>query len=60
MVQALDVPDDNVGALTVCVIDSGYDINHADLPGSGVVTGSDTIGVQPCWDVNDNGHVSTC
>lgn len=56
MVQALDVPDDNVGALTVCVIDSGYDIAHVDLPGFEVVTGSDVIGVQP-WDVDDSGHV---
>lgn len=55
MVQALEVPDDNVGALTVCVIDSGYAIGHADLPGSEVVTGSDEIGVQP-WFEDDNGH----
>ena len=55
MVQALEVPDDNVGAVTVCVIDSGYDIEHADLPGSAVVTGSDVIGVQP-WFVDDNSH----
>ena len=48
MVQALDVGDSNVSDRMVCIIDSGYYF-HVDLPGSAVVTGSDTVGVQP-WD----------
>lgn len=55
MVQALQVDDSNVGNRIVCVIDSGYDLGHVDLPGDSVVTGATDVGVQP-WDEDDNGH----
>ena len=42
MVQADLVPEgDATGDITVCVIDSGYDINHEDLPSGSNVTKSD-------------------
>ena len=55
LVQALQVDDSNVSNRMVCVIDSGYDLGHVDLPGTAVVTGSDTLGVQP-WYEDDNSH----
>jgi hypothetical protein len=53
MVGALDVPDDLVSDRIVCIIDSGYDIEHPDLPG--VATGND-FGAGP-WDQDGMGHV---
>jgi hypothetical protein len=32
MVQANQVPDSAAGGSTVCIIDSGIDQNHEDLP----------------------------
>jgi len=55
LVQALQVDDSNVGNRMVCIIDSGYDLGHVDLPGASVVTGSDDLGVQP-WFEDDNSH----
>lgn len=55
MVQALNVDDSNTGTRIVCVIDSGFDLGHEDLPGTDAVTGSDNIGVQP-WFQDDNSH----
>jgi hypothetical protein len=40
LVGALQVPDDPVGNRVVCIIDSGYDINHPDL--SDTAVGIDT------------------
>lgn len=34
MVKALDVPDDNVSNRKVCIVDTGYDLSHPDLPKS--------------------------
>jgi hypothetical protein len=53
MVGALDVPDDLVSDRIVCIIDSGYDIEHPDLPG--IATGND-FGAGP-WDQDGIGHV---
>jgi len=55
LVQALGVDDSNVGNRMVCIIDSGYDLGHVDLPGASLVTGSDDLGVQP-WFEDDNSH----
>lgn len=55
MVQALEVDASNIGNRMVCVIDSGYDLGHEDLPGASLVTGSDDIGVQP-WFQDDADH----
>jgi subtilisin family serine protease len=54
MVRAFDVPDDQVGNRIVCIIDTGYDIEHPDLPGG--ATGDD-FGAGP-WYQDGNGHVS--
>lgn len=32
LVNALDVPDDNISNRKVCIIDTGYDLSHPDLP----------------------------
>ena len=32
MIQADQVSDSNAGDITVCVVDTGFDINHEDLP----------------------------
>jgi serine protease len=44
MVQADLVSDAEAGNMTVCVIDSGYDLGHEDLPAGGHVTSSNTFG----------------
>jgi hypothetical protein len=54
LVGALEVSDDPVSNRVVCIIDSGYDINHPDLPST--VTGSD-FGAGP-WDQDGQQHVS--
>lgn len=54
MVGALDVSDDLVGNRVVCIIDSGYDINHPDLPTS--ASGLDTTAGP--WYQDGDGHVS--
>ena len=34
MVKAQDVPDNNVSNRKVCIVDTGYDLSHPDLPKS--------------------------
>jgi subtilisin family serine protease len=60
MVQADQLPqlDANAGNRTVCIIDSGYDGAHEDLPHGTNVTGSDDIGGAGLWNV-DEGHHGT-
>jgi len=55
LVGALDVSDDAVGNVKVCVIDSGYSLGHPDLPLT--ATGADDTGAGP-WDEDGSGHVS--
>jgi subtilisin family serine protease len=57
MVQADQLPnkDKLAGNRTVCVIDSGYDINHDDLPHD-TVTGNDDIGGAGPWAVDGAHH----
>jgi subtilisin family serine protease len=57
MVQADQVPalDDNAGNRAICIIDSGYDITHEDLPHKHV-TGDDDIGGAGPWAVDGAHH----
>ena len=43
-VQSAQVSDAGAGNMTVCVIDSGYDINNPDLPGSARASGTNDSG----------------
>ncbi len=57
-VHALDVPDTYVSNRKVCIVDSGYNINHDDLPSDPeVVTGymGDLNGVYT-WKWDGSGH----
>ena len=54
MVQANQVSDANAGNTKVCVIDTGYRLNHVDLPTSGV-TGYAFSG-HGTWYSDGNGH----
>ncbi len=55
MVGALQVPDDFVANRKLCIIDTGYDINHPDLPNSSdIVSGDNNRGNR--WDTDGNGH----
>ena len=56
MVQADQISDLGAGNRTVCIIDSGYALGHEDLPGVGVVTGSDDIGGAGPWATEDGVH----
>jgi len=62
LVQSLNVPDEFVSNRKVCIIDTGYDSNHLDLPS--VDTGSNITGVaagnlDPFKDGNGHGtHVA--
>jgi serine protease len=53
-VKAFEVSDSLVSNRKVCIIDSGYDINHPDLPKGSTVTGS-ANGAGP-WDQDGDGH----
>ncbi|MBU1621095.1 MAG: S8 family serine peptidase [Gammaproteobacteria bacterium] len=54
MVQANQVSDNNAANTPVCVIDTGYRLNHVDLPSSGV-TGFAFSG-HGSWSTDGNGH----
>lgn len=56
MVQADLVSDANAGNRMVCIIDSGYSMQHEDLGSSGV-TGTDDSGTG-AWDQDTCGHGS--
>jgi len=54
-VNALDVSDDNAGERKVCIIDSGYDMGHPDLPSDrSLFTGESFINNKE-WDTDENG-----
>jgi len=54
-VKALDVPDDFSGNRKVCIVDSGYDITHPDLPsGAGLITGESFV--SGSWNTDGNSH----
>lgn len=55
LVQAPDVNNSNVDNQRVCVIDTGYDVSHLDLPSAGV-TGDD-LGVDTGpWNTDGDHH----
>lgn len=54
MVQANLVSDANAANTKVCIIDTGYSLNHADLPGAGV-SGFAFSG-HGSWSSDGNGH----
>lgn len=54
LVKALDVSDEFVANQKICIIDTGYDISHPDLPDGANVSGNDNHG--NAWD-EDNGSV---
>jgi len=53
-VMALDVPDTYVSNRKVCIIDTGYDKDHLDLPSGDTVTGKGAGNLQ--WSQDGNGH----
>lgn len=55
LVKALDVSDEFVEKMKVCIIDTGYDINHEDLPNGPNVGGNDNGRSNP-WGEDGNGH----
>ena len=57
MVQALQLSDAGTVNQKVCIMDTGYTLNHADLPSSGV-TGDDGYGSNNTgnWYNDGNGH----
>jgi len=55
MVQADQVSDGGASAVKVCIIDSGYDVGHEDLPFGANVGGTDDSGAGP-WDEDGSGH----
>ena len=55
MVQADQLSDSAAGNRTVCIIDSGYNLGHEDLPGASNVTGTNDPGTGS-WNVDGYGH----
>lgn len=55
MVQANQLSDAGVGNRSVCIIDSGYDLNHVDLQKTNV-TGGNTASSAGLWYQDGNGH----
>jgi len=54
-VKAEEVSDEFVSNMKVCIIDSGYDINHDDLPSDpSIVTGKSFVNGR--WDQDPNSH----
>ncbi|NNE57069.1 MAG: S8 family serine peptidase [Hellea sp.] len=57
MVEAPLVSDANTGNQKVCVIDTGYEISHIDLPASNL-TGNDFGTATGPWNTDGDGHGS--
>ena len=60
--QLKDIPlPDPDKKRTVCVVDTGYDANHEDLPGASYgVNGFVPNGYSGSWDVDGHGHGTHC
>lgn len=47
--------------ITICVVDTGYDLGHPDLPGSSHgIDGFSPYGGSELWDVDGHGHGTHC
>lgn len=55
MVQADQVSDSQASNMTVCIIDSGFDLGHEDLPSSSQVSGTNDSGTGN-WYEDGSGH----
>lgn len=53
MIQAPEVSDADTGNQTVCIIDTGYDANHEDLPSGVNVTGAVVNTLTTAYDIGD-------
>lgn len=53
MIQAPEVSDAATGNQTVCIIDTGYDSTHEDLPSGGNVTGAVVNTLNTPYDIGD-------
>jgi len=54
-------PGDDANLIKVCIVDTGYNTNHEDLPGTDTVSGSDyTDDSGELWDVDGHGHGTHC
>ena len=58
-VESLLVTDDYVSNRKVCVVDTGYNLGHPDLPDENVVTGSTGI-AGAAWNEDGHGHGTHC
>ncbi len=56
LVNALDVSDEFVSNRNVCIIDSGYAMNHPDLPSAAFVTGMSTDPTNAPWTIDTCSH----
>jgi serine protease len=56
LVQADQVPMGNSFVPKICIIDSGYDLAHVDLPGEPQVTGDSDIGGAGEWFQDGSSH----
>jgi len=54
-VKAMSVSDNTISNQRVCIIDSGYDINHPDLPSGNNVSGTSLINGES-WIEDGSGH----
>jgi len=55
MVQADQVSDSLLSNRKVCIIDSGYNLGHEDLPGASTVSGDNDSGTG-LWSTDENQH----
>jgi serine protease len=57
MVEADQLSDSNISNMKVCIVDSGYDLGHQDLPSAGI-TGNDGYGSVDSgnWYEDGDGH----
>ncbi len=55
LVQSDQIAYGGAPGITVCVVDTGFDLGHPDLPSGVRVTGASTPGIGP-WFNDDDGH----